>query len=144
MWVKVFCSVVPNPSGWLQQVDSSDADWGSLRPLGSEGDSMSRLLWLGIGAAGGIYTYRRGQRVWDRAKERGWGGSATLVASATMSAIQTVRVGMLEQQLASAQSANAATNSGDLNRLAATDDAAAPELVPPSRSYQSRRTVTLG
>lgn len=99
---------------------------------------------MGIGAAGGIYTYRRGQRVWDRAKERGWGGSATLVASATMSAIQTVRVGMLEQQLASAQSANAATGPQESVRREVEREASPADLVPPSRSYQSRRAVTLG
>ena len=99
---------------------------------------------MGIGAAGGIYTYRRGQRVWDRAKERGWGGSATLVASATMSAIQTVRVGMLEQQLAAAQSANAATGSQANGRREVEREASPADLVPPSRSYQSRRAVTLG
>ena len=105
---------------------------------------MSRILWMGIGAAGGIYTYRRGQRVWERAKERGWGGSATLVASATMSAIQTVRVGMLEQQLAAAQASETAQPDTQIEKRQAAAHDSSAELVPPSRSYQRRRTVTMG
>ncbi len=37
---------------------------------------MSRLFWTSVGAVGGIYTYRRTQRAWDRARERGVLGTA--------------------------------------------------------------------
>lgn len=52
---------------------------------------MARLLWVGIGAAGGIYTYRRGQQAWDRAKERGVGGTAAVLAATTTSALHSLR-----------------------------------------------------
>lgn len=42
---------------------------------------MSRLLWMGVGAAGGIYVYRRGERAWERTKVRGVSGNATLLAA---------------------------------------------------------------
>jgi hypothetical protein len=59
---------------------------------------MSRLLWVGVGAAGGIYTYRKGQRAWDRAKERGVGGNAAVVAAATTSAVHTIRLALLDPE----------------------------------------------
>jgi len=52
---------------------------------------MSRVLWVGVGAVGGIYTYRKGQQAWDTAKERGVSGNATLVASAASSLITQIR-----------------------------------------------------
>jgi hypothetical protein len=47
---------------------------------------VSRLLWAGLGAAGGIYAYRRGNQVWEEAKERGFAGNASVLAS-TASAV---------------------------------------------------------
>lgn len=44
---------------------------------------MSRLVWVALGAAGGVYAYRRGQRLLDEARERGIVGS---VQAATGSA----------------------------------------------------------
>ena len=52
---------------------------------------MARLLWVGIGAAGGIYAYRRGQQAWDRAQERGVGGTAAVLAATTTSALHALR-----------------------------------------------------
>ncbi len=40
---------------------------------------MSRLVWMGVGAAGGIYVYRHGQRVLDRARERGVAGNTAAI-----------------------------------------------------------------
>lgn len=36
---------------------------------------MGRMIWVAIGAAGGVYAYRRGQRLLDDARERGVVGS---------------------------------------------------------------------
>ena len=44
---------------------------------------MSRLVWVALGAAGGVYAYRRGQRLLEEARERGVVGS---VQAATGSA----------------------------------------------------------
>jgi len=57
---------------------------------------MSRLIWVGVGAAGGIYGYRRGQRAWDRAKKRGPGGTAAVMFAATTSAVHAARVAILD------------------------------------------------
>lgn len=43
---------------------------------------MSRLVWVGVGAVGGIYVYRRGQRVWQDAKDRGVAGNITILTTA--------------------------------------------------------------
>lgn len=72
---------------------------------------MSRLLWVGVGAAGGIYTYRRGQRAWEQAKERGVGGTATVLAAAATSALHTVRTAVLEDQGPSAGNEQAGARS---------------------------------
>lgn len=49
---------------------------------------MRRLVWVAIGAAGGIFVYKRAQQAIADAKERGvvgsaqhWGQSAALAAS---------------------------------------------------------------
>jgi hypothetical protein len=52
---------------------------------------MSRLLWVGVGAAGGIYAYRKGQRAWDTAKERGVAGNAAVVVNAASSLLAQMR-----------------------------------------------------
>ncbi|MGI9196423.1 MAG: hypothetical protein ACR2KE_03075 [Candidatus Nanopelagicales bacterium] len=36
---------------------------------------MGRMIWVALGAAGGVYAYRRGQRLLDEARERGVVGS---------------------------------------------------------------------
>lgn len=41
---------------------------------------MSRMLWVAVGAAGGIYAYRRGQRALDEAKARGFVGNVQVAA----------------------------------------------------------------
>lgn len=52
---------------------------------------MSRLLWVGAGAVGGIYLYRKGERVWDEAKDRGIAGNASVLASATSALMSQAR-----------------------------------------------------
>lgn len=59
---------------------------------------MSRLVWVGIGAAGGIYAYRKSQRAWGRTKERGVAGTATLAAHTAARWYGQVRDATLEAQ----------------------------------------------
>ena len=59
---------------------------------------MSRLLWVGVGAAGGIYLYRRGNRAWDEAKERGLAGNAAVVASSASTMLHHVKRTLAEAQ----------------------------------------------
>ena len=40
---------------------------------------MSRLVWMGVGAAGGILVYRRGAQAWERTKERGVAGNTAAI-----------------------------------------------------------------
>lgn len=46
------------------------------------GIDVSRLVWVGVGAVGGIYVYRRGHRVWQDAKDRGVAGNLTILTTA--------------------------------------------------------------
>jgi hypothetical protein len=59
---------------------------------------VSRLLWAGVGAVGGIYLYRKGQHTWDDAKERGVAGNAAALASTTSSLLNHARRGLTEAQ----------------------------------------------
>lgn len=52
---------------------------------------MSRLVWVGIGAAGGIYAYRRGQRVWERTKERGVAGNTAAITRTATAVYRGIR-----------------------------------------------------
>ena len=49
---------------------------------------MSRTIWIAVGAVGGIYAYRRGQRAVDEARERGLVGNAQYAASTAASVAQ--------------------------------------------------------
>ncbi len=42
---------------------------------------MSRLFWVSVGAVGGYYAARRGERLVEEARERGLVGNVTLAAS---------------------------------------------------------------
>lgn len=46
---------------------------------------MSRTFWVAVGAIGGIYAYRRGQRAVDNAKERGLVGNVQYAAETAQS-----------------------------------------------------------
>ena len=59
---------------------------------------MSRLFWIAVGAAGGIWVYRRGQQVAADARERGVVLTAQQVALSTISTVTTVR-GAVAQQI---------------------------------------------
>lgn len=48
---------------------------------------MRRLVWVAVGAAGGIAAYRKGQQLWAQANDQGvW---------ATVSAVQSKATGMV-------------------------------------------------
>ena len=51
---------------------------------------MSRVIWVAVGAAGGIYAYRRGQRALDEAKARGFVGNVQVAAGTAASVAQSV------------------------------------------------------
>jgi hypothetical protein len=61
---------------------------------------MSRTFWVVVGAAGGIYAYRRGQRAVTDAKERGFVGNVQVatdtVASVAQGASKLVSLGSAE------------------------------------------------
>ena len=61
---------------------------------------MSRLLWAGLGAAGGIYVYRRGTQAWEEAKERGFAGNASVLAATASSMLNHSRNALAEAQAA--------------------------------------------
>lgn len=46
---------------------------------------MSRMVWVAVGAVGGIYAYRRGQRALDEAKARGFVGNVQVAAGTAAS-----------------------------------------------------------
>ena len=58
---------------------------------------MSRVFWIAVGAAGGIWAYRRGQQVAAEARERGVVLTAQQVALSTVSTITTVRSAVSDQ-----------------------------------------------
>ena len=51
---------------------------------------MSRVMWVAVGAVGGIYAYRRGQRALDEAKARGFVGNVQVAAGTAASVAQGV------------------------------------------------------
>jgi len=49
---------------------------------------VARLVWIGVGAVGGIYVYRKGGQVADAVREQGLGGTAQVVAGAAAAALR--------------------------------------------------------
>ena len=58
---------------------------------------MSRVFWIAVGAAGGIWAYRRSQQVMADARERGVVLTAQQVALSTVSTITSVRGAVSDQ-----------------------------------------------
>jgi hypothetical protein len=52
---------------------------------------MSRLVWVGVGAVGGIYAYRKGERALDAVREQGVVGTVQLVAATTVNSVVALR-----------------------------------------------------
>jgi hypothetical protein len=48
---------------------------------------MARMVWIGIGAAGGVYAYRKGEQAMERVRAEGVVGSAALLAKNARAAV---------------------------------------------------------
>ncbi|MEI8082609.1 MAG: hypothetical protein WCI74_12265, partial [Actinomycetes bacterium] len=83
------------------------------------GRIMSRIVWVGVGAIGGVIVYRRGQRAVNEARDRGLVGNVQH-AALTISSVANGANRLIA--LASAANANAHSSSAD--RLALEQDAA--------------------
>lgn len=68
---------------------------------------MSRTFWVVVGAAGGIYTYRKGTKLAADARDRGALGTVQAAASAAMQVANGTRqlIGLNEQQASPAEGA---------------------------------------
>jgi hypothetical protein len=52
---------------------------------------MARLVWVGVGAVGGVYVYRKGERAVDAVREQGVIGTVQVVAATTLHALVSLR-----------------------------------------------------
>ncbi len=52
---------------------------------------MARLVWVAVGAVGGIYAYKRASQAMDTARERGVVGNVNAAASTATSLVGNVR-----------------------------------------------------
>lgn len=52
---------------------------------------MARLIWIGMGAVGGVYAYRKGEQVVDAVREQGVIGTAQVVAAAAVHSAGVLR-----------------------------------------------------
>lgn len=59
---------------------------------------MRRMFWVAVGAAGGIYVYKRGQQFVEESRERGVVLTVQQVAMNAASTVESVRV-MVETRL---------------------------------------------
>lgn len=71
------------------------------RTFGTGEITVSRLLWMAVGAAGGIYVYRNGARIAADARDRGVFAVAQDLAGSAAATVTTVR-GLLGQANAAA------------------------------------------
>lgn len=72
---------------------------------------MRRLVWVALGAAGGIVAYRRGQQMLADARERGVVLSAQQAGISAMQAVTSART-LATGALAAADGRNRQTSSG--------------------------------
>lgn len=54
---------------------------------------MARLIWIGVGAVGGIYAYRKGERVVGAVREQGVAGTAQVLLVSAAQTISAPRTG---------------------------------------------------
>ena len=59
---------------------------------------MRRMFWVAVGAAGGIYAYKRGERFVEESRERGVVLTVQQVAMNAASAVESARV-MVEAKM---------------------------------------------
>lgn len=87
---------------------------------------MARLIWIGVGAVGGVYAYRKGEQVVDTVRQQGIAGTAQAVAAAAVQSASSMR----------AQTAGANRDRGQSGlrlggfRITRAYDPPAPTLLP--------------
>lgn len=86
---------------------------------------MARLFWIGVGAVGGVYAYRKGEQAVDTVREQGVIGTAQIVAAA---AVQSAAV--LRAQPADAVAQPRGLRVGRFRITRADEPAPAPPLSP--------------
>ena len=52
---------------------------------------MGRVLWMGVGAVGGIYAYRKGERAYRAVQAQGLAGTTQILVTSTVSALASLR-----------------------------------------------------
>ncbi len=52
---------------------------------------MARLVWVGVGAVGGIYAYRKGEQAMSTVREQGLVGTLQVVTATTVNAVVALR-----------------------------------------------------
>ena len=94
---------------------------------------MSRLIWMGVGAAGGIYVYRHGQKVWERTKERGVAGNTAVITRTVADVYRGIRDAEREDLVDLTQQSTTIRISGSQS---------APEIIDPLASDDSSRPTS--
>lgn len=94
-------------------------------------------MWVGVGAAGGIYAYRRSQKAWERTKERGVAGNTAAITRTATAIYRGIRDAEQPEALDLTQQA---TTSRIVTSDAASDTPRViqPELIDPQTPRQSR------
>lgn len=85
---------------------------------------MRRLFWVAVGAAGGIWAYRRGGEALDNARERGVIGNVAL-ATATAGKVATKATQVMA--LAAEQGARTASRFSERNAVVTDRNAIDPD-----------------
>jgi len=101
---------------------------------------MRRTFWVALGAAGGVLAYRRGQQLWEDAREKGVVGSMQ-AASGSAASLATSARGLM-----AALGGTGRAEESVAPRTAATGSAAArvlAEAKSPQRSEQPDQVAPL-
>lgn len=104
---------------------------------------MSRLIWMGVGAAGGIYVYRHGQKAWERTKERGVAGNTAVITRTVADIYRGIRDAEREELVDLTQQSTTIRITGnqsppEIVDPLATDQSPAPESARPGAASPVR------
>lgn len=91
---------------------------------------MSRLIWMGVGAAGGIYAYRHGQKAWERTKERGVAGNTAAITRTVADIYRGIRDAERDEMVDLTQRSTTVRISGPQEPPEVIDPLAADETPP--------------
>jgi hypothetical protein len=96
---------------------------------------VARVFWIGVGAAAGVWAYKRGERAIERARERGMVGN---IAAATTTATKVAATAGRAVSIAAEQGARVAT------RLASPSDpgTSTTQTTPAGTAAPARPAVT--